>query len=81
MSVLDDKIAALTAEVAKNTTVEKSALVLIQGFSKRLDAAVQAALAAGASESQLQGLTDLSTSLKASDDELAQAVAENTPQS
>lgn len=79
MSVLDDKIAALQTEVANNTTVEKSALALIQGFKAQLDAAVQAALAAGASATQLQGLTDLQTALAANDSELAAAVAANTP--
>lgn len=79
MSALDDKITALQAEVAKNTTVEKSALALIQGFSGRLDAAVQMALAAGATDAELKSITDLSTSLKANDDELAAAVTQNTP--
>jgi len=79
MAALDDKISALQAEVASNTTVEKSALVLIQGFSARLDAAVAAAQAAGASPAQLQSLTDLSTALKSNDDELAAAVVANTP--
>lgn len=79
MAALDDKITALQAEVANNTTVEKSALVLIQGFAARLDAAVAAAQAAGASPAQLQSLTDLSTSLKSNDDELAAAVTANTP--
>ncbi len=79
MSQLDDQITALTAQVAANTNVEKSALVLIQGFSTRLDAAVAAAQAAGASPAQLQSLTDLGTALKSSDDDLAAAVAQNTP--
>ncbi len=79
MAALDDQITALNAEVTKNTTVEKSALALIQGFSARLDAAVAAALAAGATQAQLTALTDLGTSLKANDDELAAAVVANTP--
>lgn len=78
MSALDDKIAALQAEVAKNTSIEKSALALIQGFGAQLAAAVAAALAAGASAAQLQSLTDLQTSLATNDDELAAAVAANT---
>mgnify|MGYP001614089774 CR=1 FL=1 len=79
MSALDDKITALQAEVAKNTTVEKSALALIQGFAAQLAAAVQAALAAGATRAQLQSLTDLQTTITANDDELAAAVLANTP--
>lgn len=79
MSALDDKIAALQAEVARNTTVEKSALVLIQGFGAQLTAAVNAALAAGATPAELQSLTDLATTITANDDELSAAVAANTP--
>lgn len=78
MAALDDKIAALTAEVARQTTVEKSALALIQGFAAQLAAAVAAAQAAGASDAQLQALTDLQTTLTANDDELSTAVAANT---
>jgi hypothetical protein len=79
MSKLDDQITALTAQVQANTTVENSALVLIQGFSATLAAAVAAAQAAGATPAQLQSLTDLGTAIKASDDALAAAVAANTP--
>jgi uncharacterized coiled-coil protein SlyX len=78
MSKLDDQISALTAQVQANTDVENSALVLIQGFSARLDAAVAAAQAAGATPTQLQALTDLGTAIKTSDDSLAAAVAANT---
>lgn len=62
---LDD----LTAEVSNNTTVEKSALALIQGFAAQL-------AAAGTDPVKLKALHD---SLKANDDELAAAVAANTP--
>ena len=79
MSGLEDQIAALTSQVKANTDVENSALVLIQGFSARLDAAVAAATAAGATPAQLQELADLGASIKASDDALAAAVAANTP--
>ena len=79
MSKLDDQITALTAQVAANTDVENSALVLIQGFSARLDAAVASAQAAGATPAQLQALTDLGTAITASDDSLAAAVQANTP--
>lgn len=79
MAKLDDQIAALTDQVAQNTTVEKSALALINGFGAQLAAAIAAAQAAGASPAQLQALTDLGTTIKSSDDELAAAVAANTP--
>lgn len=66
MKELDD----LKAEVARNTTVEKSALALIQGFKGQLDAAI--------ASGNPQALKDLSTQLGANDDELAAAVAQNT---
>ncbi len=79
MAKLDDSIAALQAEVARNTTVEKSALALIQGFAKQLADAVAAATAAGATDAQLKSITDLQASLATNDDELAAAVQANTP--
>lgn len=69
---------ALTAEVAKNTTVEKSALALIQGFAAQLAAAVSAARAAGATDAQLKGFSDLHDTLTANDTELAAAVQAGT---
>jgi len=62
-------LTALTAEVERNTTVEKSALALIQGFAAQL-------AAAGTDPVKLQALQD---QLKNNDDELAAAVAANTP--
>lgn len=79
MSALDDKITELTNEVANDTTVIQSAITLINGFAQRLAEAIAAALAAGASEAQLQSLTDLKTGLAANDQALADAVAANTP--
>lgn len=80
MAALDDKIAALQAEVAANTTVEKSAVALLQGLSAQLAAAIAAAAAAGATPAQLQALTDLNTALNTNDQDLANAIAANTPQ-
>ena len=62
---LDD----LTAEVAAATTIEQSAVTLIQGLAAQL-------AAAGTDPAKLQALHD---SLKASSDALAAAVAANTP--
>lgn len=67
MAAIDD----LTAEVANNTTVEKSALALIQGFAAQL-------AAAGTDPAKLAALQ---ATLKSNDDELAAAVAANTPTS
>ncbi len=77
-AIMAVELDTLTAQVAANTDVVKSALTLIQGFSAKLDAAVAAALAAGATPAVLKSLTDLSAILKGSDDELAGAVAANT---
>lgn len=66
---MSQELDTLTAEVARNTTVEKSALVLIQGFAKQL-------ADAGTDPVKLKALSD---SLAANDNELAAAVAANTP--
>jgi predicted nucleic acid-binding Zn-ribbon protein len=80
MSQLDDQIQALQTEVTNDTTVIGSAITLIQGFNQRLADAIAAALAAGATQTQLQALTDLKTTLTANDQALADAVAAGTPQ-
>lgn len=79
MSQLDEKIADLTVEVSENTTVIGSAVELINGFGDRLQAAIDAALAAGATETQLTALTDLKGALDTNEQSLAAAVAANTP--
>lgn len=63
---------ALTAEVARNTSVEASAAALIQGIADQLAAAI----AAGADPAALTALTQ---QLSGSADALAAAVAANTP--
>lgn len=60
---------SLTAEVEKNTSVDQSAIALLQGLKKQLDAA-------GTDPQKLQDLKD---QLAASSDALANAVAANTP--
>jgi hypothetical protein len=67
--LMSQELDALTAEVARNTTVEKSALALIKGFAAQL-------AAAGTDPVKLKALQ---ASLAANDDELAAAVAANTP--
>jgi len=67
--LMSQELDTLTAEVARNTTVEKSALALIQGFNARL-------IAAGTDPAKLKALSD---SLTANDNELAAAVIANTP--
>ena len=65
MATLD----ALTAQVAATTTIEQSALVLIEGIAARI-------AAAGVDPVAIQALTD---SLKGSADSLSAAVVANTP--
>jgi hypothetical protein len=65
MATLDD----LTAEVAAQTTVNQSAITLLQGLKAKLDAA-------GTDPAKLQAIKD---SLTANDQALAQAVTANTP--
>lgn len=79
MSQLDDAITALQAEVTQETTVEKSALALIQGIPAMIESAITAALAAGATPAQLQAITAVAATINANDTELAAAVAAGTP--
>lgn len=74
-----EQIAQLTAQVNKANTVEKSAQTLIEGIKARIDSAVSAALANGATQEQLQPLSDLGTALDTESDSLAAAVQANTP--
>jgi hypothetical protein len=76
---LDAQITDLTTEVTNETTVEKSALTLIQGIPALIAAAIAKASAAGATTAQLQALSDLQTTLAANDTELSAAVTANTP--
>jgi hypothetical protein len=71
-------IAELQADVTQETTVNQSAITLIQGFAAQLAAAVAAAAAAGATPAQLQALSDLGTSINANATALAAAVAAGT---
>jgi len=62
-------LSALEAEVTNNTTVEQSAITLLQGLKSQLDAA-------GTDAVKLKALSD---QLGANDTALAAAVAANTP--
>lgn len=68
----------LQASVAKTTEVEASAVTLINGIAARIQAAVDAALANGATAAELQPVIDEVASLNAAADALAAAVAANT---
>ncbi len=79
MSKLDDSIAILSKQVENQTTVEKSAIVLLNQIGTLIKNAVDAALAAGATPAQLTALADLATTISANETSLAAAVVANTP--
>lgn len=68
---------ALAAEIARTTDIEQSAIALITGFAARMQAAVDAALAGGATSEQLAPVTQEIADLRAKSDALAEAVAAN----
>jgi hypothetical protein len=68
-NTMSQELDALIAEVARNTTVEKSALAAIQGLSAKLTEAGNDPVK----------LAQLRADLAANDDELAAAVTANTP--
>ena len=70
---------ALAAQVQETVGVEASALALINGFAARMQAAVDAALAGGASAADLATLQTEIDALKASTSGLSAGVAANTP--
>ena len=78
MSALDDAITQLQADVANLTTVDQSAIALINGFAAQMAKAIADALAAGATATQLQSLTDMHTAIVAQDSSLAAAVSAGT---
>lgn len=73
-------IGNVTADVTQAVTVQRSAIVLVNGIAGRIDAARKEALANGATAEELQPLSDLSDGLEASSNELAAAVLAQTPQ-
>jgi uncharacterized small protein (DUF1192 family) len=79
LKTMSAEVEALTAQVKANNDLIDSATALINGIAGRIDAAVAAAVAAGASSTDLAAITALSTELKAKDDTLAAAVTANTP--
>lgn len=80
-TVMDTKalLASLAAEVSVVTTVEASAITLINGFQQRLTDAVTTAVANGATADQLAPIQDEINAMEASKTALAAAVTANTP--
>ena len=69
---------AIAAAVTKATTVEASAVTLINGIAARIQAAVDAATANGATAAELAPVQAEADALSASADSLAAAVQANT---
>lgn len=69
----------LTADITKATTVVKSATILVNGIQARIDEAVAAAVANGATEAELKPVSDLSDALETEAGSLATAVEAHTP--
>lgn len=65
--------------ITQASEVIDSALVLIRSIPVLISTATEAVLANGATAEQLQPLADLSATLSAKAQELAQAVVDNTP--
>lgn len=76
-----DILASLEAQVRATTEIETSAVTLINGFSARVQAAVDAAIAGGATAEQLAPVQTEVDALTASNSALAAAVAANTEKS
>ncbi len=79
MNALDQAISDLTAAVTKETTVEASAVVLLNGIPALIAKAVADATAAGATPTELASLNALGVAIAASSAPLAAAVTANTP--
>jgi hypothetical protein len=72
-------LGSLEAAVTKATTVNDSAIALINGFAQRLTDAIAAAVANGATAEELAPVQAEADALSASADALAAAVSANTP--
>jgi hypothetical protein len=70
---------ALAAAVARETDVDASAVALINGFAARVQAAVDAAVANGATAAELAPVQAEVDAMKVNADALAAAVTANTP--
>jgi hypothetical protein len=67
----------LIDEITAIEGVDDSAIAFISGIAARIQAAVDAALANGATAEQLQPVVDLGVEAKAKSDALAAAIAAN----
>ncbi len=65
----------LIVQAQANSDVEAAAVGVLNGFAAKLDAAIAAALAAGATPAVLAAISGVNSSLKASATDLAAAIA------
>jgi uncharacterized membrane protein len=72
-------IADVRDTVARATTVVTSATALIKGFNARMQAAVDAAIANGATAAELEPVQTEIDNFDTAAQDLAKAVTENTP--
>lgn len=72
-------LAQLDAQVTAAVTVMASATTLIKGIAARVQTAVDAAIANGATAAELAPVQAEVDALAASSNDLASAVSENTP--
>ena len=73
-----EQIAQLETELTAIDTVVDSATAFVNGFAAALASAVQEAIANGATQEQLQPLTDLGVTAQGKADALAAAIIANT---
>jgi len=78
-SALQTAVDGLVADVAQLTTVDASAIALLNGIPAMINNAVTAAVAAGAPPATLQAITDAATAIATNTSALAGAVTANTP--
>jgi hypothetical protein len=76
---VQNEINQLTASVTQETTVENSAIALINGIPALIQTAVNTALAEGATPAQLAALSALNANLLTEAQNLGNAVTANTP--
>jgi hypothetical protein len=78
-STLDQDIANLTNATQNENQVVQSAVTLITGIPGLIQNAISQALAQGATQQQLQAITDATNAISNQAQTLANAVAANTP--
>lgn len=70
---------ALATQVKSNIDAEASAVTVLNGIAGRVQAAIDAALANGATAAELQPVADEVTALKNSSDALSAAIVASSP--